>query len=45
MNTLNINTIANAFTKTAKAENGEVLRDAISKFDFAINLAFDLASP
>ena len=45
MNTLNINTIANAFTKTAKAENGEVLRDAIGKFDFAINLAFDLASP
>ena len=45
MNTLNINTIANAFTKTAKAENGEVLREAISKFDFAINLAFDLSSP
>ena len=45
MNTLNINTIANAFTKTAKSENGEVLREAISKFDFAINLAFDLSSP
>ena len=45
MNTLNINTIANAFTKTAKAENGEVLREAISKFDFALNLAFDLSSP
>ena len=45
MNTLSINTIANAFTKTAKAENGEVLRKAISKFDFAINLDFDLSSP
>ena len=40
-----INTIAQAFTKTAKAENGEVLREAISKFDFSMNLALDLASP
>ena len=45
MHTLNINTIANAFTKTAKNENGEVLREAISKFNFAINLDFDLSSP
>ena len=45
MHTLSINTIANAFTKTAKAENGEVLREAISKFNFAINLDFDLSSP
>lgn len=45
MNTLNINTIANAFTKTAKNESGEVLREAISKFNFAINLDFDLSSP
>ena len=45
MKTLNINTIAQAFTKTAKAESGEVLREAIPKFDFAINLEFDLSSP
>ena len=45
MHTLNINTIANAFTKTAKSENGEVLREAISKFDFAVNLDYDLSSP
>ena len=45
MNTLNINTIAQAFTKTAKSETGEVLRDAISKFNFDINLDFDLSSP
>ena len=45
MSQLVINTIAQAFTKTAKAENGEVLREAISKFDFGINLAFDLATP
>ena len=45
MHTLSINTIANAFTKTAKNENGEVLREAISKFNFAINLDFDLDSP
>lgn len=40
-----INTIAQAFTKTAKSENGEVLREAIGKFDFGINLEFDLATP
>ena len=45
MNTLNINTISNAFTKTAKNESGEVLREAIGKFSFAINLDFDLSSP
>ena len=45
MNTLDINTIAQAFTKTAKNENGEVLREAIAKFDFAINLDYDLSSP
>ena len=45
MNTLSINTIANAFTKTAKGDNGEVLREAISKFNFAINLDYDLESP
>ena len=45
MHTLNINTIANAFTKTAKNESGEVLREAISKFNFAVNLDFDLSSP
>lgn len=45
MHTLNINTIANAFTKTAKNESGEVLREAISKFSFAVNLDFDLSSP
>ena len=45
MHTLSINTIANAFTKTAKNESGEVLREAISKFNFAINLDYDLSSP
>ena len=45
MHTLNINTIAQAFTKTAKNESGEVLREAISKFNFAINLDYDLDSP
>ena len=45
MKTLNINTIAQAFTKTAKSENGAVVREAISKFDFAMDLAYDLESP
>ena len=45
MKTLNINTIAQAFTKTAKSENGAVVREAISKFDFGINLEFDLTTP
>ena len=40
-----INTIAQAFTKTAKSENGEVLREAIGKFDFKIDLELDLATP
>ena len=40
-----INTIAQAFTKTAKSENGEVLREAIGKFDFGINLELDLSTP
>ena len=45
MSQLVINTIAQAFTKTAKSENGEVLREAISKFDFGINLELDLSTP
>ena len=45
MSKLVINTIANAFTKTAKNESGEVLREAISKFNFAVALEFDLATP
>ena len=45
MHTLSINTIEQAFTKTAKNESGEVLREAIKKFNFAINLDFDLSSP
>ena len=45
MTILKINTIAQAFTKTAKAENGEVLREAIGKFDFKVNLNVDLATP
>ena len=45
MKTLDINTIAQAFTKTAKGDNGEVLREAIGKFNFAINLDYDLESP
>ena len=44
MSQLVINTIAQAFTKTAKSENGEVLREAIGKFDFKIDLALDLES-
>ena len=42
---LTINTIAQAFTKTAKSETNEVLREAISKFDFKVNLQLDLESP
>ena len=42
---LTINTIAQAFTKTAKSETNEVLREAISKFDFKVNLELDLESP
>ena len=45
MTQLFINTIAQAFTKTAKNENGEVLREAISKFDFKIDLELDLSTP
>ena len=45
MSNLSINTIANAFTKTAKNESGEVLREAIGKFNFSVNLDFDLSSP
>ena len=45
MTQLTINTIAQAFTKTAKSETGEVLREAISKFNFTINLDYDLSSP
>ena len=45
MSQLFINTIAQAFTKTAKSENGEVLREAIGKFDFKIDLELDLATP
>ena len=45
MTHLTINTIAQAFTKTAKSETNEVLREAISKFDFKVNLHLDLESP
>ena len=45
MTQLSIKTIAQAFTKTAKNESGEVLREAVSKFNFAINLDYDLSSP
>ena len=45
MSQLVINTIAQAFTKTAKSENGEVLREAIGKFDFKIDLELDLSTP
>ena len=45
MTQLAINTIAQAFTKTAKNESGEELRKAISKFNFGIKLDFDLSSP
>ena len=45
MSNLSINTIAQAFTKTAKNESGEVLREAIGKFNFGIKLDYDLSSP
>ena len=45
MTNLTINTIAQAFTKTAKSENNEVLREAISKFDFKVALQLSLESP
>ena len=45
MKNLHINTIVQAFTKTAKSESGEVLREAISKFDFKIDLELDLSTP
>ena len=45
MTQLFIYTIAQAFTKTAKSENGEVLREAIGKFNFKIDLEFDLSTP
>ena len=45
MSHLTINTIAQAFTKTAKSETNEVLREAISKFDFKVTLELDLESP
>ena len=45
MTQLFINTIAQAFTKTAKADNGEILREAIGKFDFKIDLELDLSTP
>ena len=45
MSILSINTIAQAFTKTAKNESGEVLREAIGKFNFGIKLDYDLSSP
>ena len=44
MSNLTINTIAQAFTKTAKSEANEVLREAISKFDFKVNLELNLES-
>ena len=40
-----INTIAQAFTKTVKAEDNTVLREPIAKFDFKIALDLDLSSP
>ena len=45
MTNLNINTIAQAFTKTAKSETNVVLREAISKFDFKVALQLSLDSP
>ena len=45
MSHLTINTIAQAFTKTAKSETNELLREAISKFDFKVTLELDLNSP
>ena len=44
MTNLSIKQSISAFTKTAKDEQGKVLRDAIGKFNFEVALDLDLAS-
>ena len=44
MSTLNINQTMSAFTKLAKNGAGDVLRHAIPRFEFPVNLAIDLTS-
>lgn len=40
-----LNTTAQAFTKTAKDTEGNVLRTAIPKFNFTVNIPINLSSP
>ena len=44
MTNLTIKQTVSAFTKTAKDANGKVLRDAIGKFNFEVDLALNLAT-
>ena len=44
MNNLSIKQTVSAFTKTAKDAQNKVLREAIGKFNFDVNLTLDLAS-
>ena len=44
MTNLTIKQSVSAFTKTAKDANGKVLREAIGKFNFDVELALNLAS-
>ena len=44
MSNLSIKQTVSAFTKTAKDANGKVLREAIGKFNFDVNLSLDLSS-
>ena len=44
MTELSIKQSVSAFTKTAKDANGKVLRDAIGKFNFDVDLTLDLTS-
>ena len=41
---LTVKQTVSAFTKTAKDANGKVLREAIGKFNFDVNLSLDLSS-
>ena len=44
MNNLSIKQQVSAFTKTAKDTNGKVLREAIGKFNFNVDLTLDLST-
>ena len=44
MSNLSIKQTVSAFTKTAKDANGKVLREAIGKFNFEVDLSLDLTT-